>query len=219
MRTAFWINGWEIRHLQSDLVEHLFALTDDDAVLQCIGADGSGGVGDLLAVQRDAALLHQCTGGAVGGAQTRSNQQAQHTNGTVGQLILEAIAGSAMLSLLGAWFWVIMKWFGFIVPKAFNLAKSFWQAWTSLSLIGLYFKCVGFIVILMLPISAGFSTYMPLFSLAMAFADKELTFLPTMGLSLLSFLVVAALTLVDVCKLRGTTVLDTVKQFLSARKR
>lgn len=140
-------------------------------------------------------------------------------DGTVGQLILEAIASSAMLSLLGAWFWVIMKWFGFIVPKAFNLAKSFWQAWTSFSLIGLYFKCVGFIVILMLPISAGFSTYMPLFSLAMAFAGEELTFLPTMGLSLLSFLVVAALTLVDVCKLRGTTVLDTVKQFLSARKR
>ena len=139
-------------------------------------------------------------------------------DGSFGQLILSAIAGSAMISLLGAWVWGIMKWFGFIVPKAFGWAKAVWQAWIPLTFFGVYLKCVAFVVILMLPISAGFSSYMPLFSLALKFAENELTVLPVLGLSLLSVLMVAGLTLLDVCKIRGESVKETVKRFIASRK-
>lgn len=139
-------------------------------------------------------------------------------DGSFGHVILSAIAGGNMLSLLGAWLWGIIKWFGFMVPKAFGWAKAVWNAWIPLTFFGVYLKCVAFIVILMLPISAGFSSYMPLFSLALKFAENELTLLPVMGLSLLTIAVIAVLTLLDVCKIRGASVVETVKQFISARK-
>ena len=139
--------------------------------------------------------------------------------GSFGHVILSAIAGGNMISLLGVWIWTIMKWFGFIVPKAFGWAKAVWRAWIPLTFFGVYLKCVAFVVILMLPISAGFSSYMPLFSLALKFAENDLTVLPVMGLSLLSILLVAGLTLLDVCKIRGESVVETVKQFLFSRKR
>ena len=51
---------------------NLLALLDDNALIQRVNGQNSLRVGDLLAVNKDAALLNQLAGLAVGAAQTGS---------------------------------------------------------------------------------------------------------------------------------------------------
>lgn len=138
---------------------------------------------------------------------------------TLGQLITEGIASVGLMLLLGAWFWSIMKWVGFIAPKSLGWAKGFWHAWRPLTFFGLYIKFMIFMVILIAPISIGLATYSPLLSMTFYFADHELTIFHALGLLLLGAVLVAVLTLLDVCKIKGWSVRGTVKQFMDSRKR
>lgn len=130
---------------------------------------------------------------------------------TIGQFIVESIGGIGLMFLLGAWFWIIMKWVVFIAPKSLGWAKSFWRAWHPFTFFGLYIKAMIFVVVLIAPISIGTLTYMPLTSLTFYFADHELTFFLALGLFFLGFAFVAVFTFLDVCKLKGWSVKGAAK--------
>ena len=61
---------------------NLLALLDDDAFIQRVNGQNSLRVGDLLAVDEDAALLDKLAGFTVGAAQTRSDHGGQQADTT-----------------------------------------------------------------------------------------------------------------------------------------
>ena len=62
---------------------NLLALLDDDALVQRVNGQNSLRVGDLLAVDEDAALLDKLAGFTVGAAQTRGDHGGQQADTTV----------------------------------------------------------------------------------------------------------------------------------------
>ena len=62
---------------------NLLALLDDDALVQHINGQNSLRVGDLLAVDEDAALLDKLAGFTVRAAQTRGDHGGQQADTTV----------------------------------------------------------------------------------------------------------------------------------------
>ena len=62
---------------------NFLALLDDDALAQRVNGQNSLRVGDLLAVDEDAALLHKLAGFTVGAAQTRGDHGGQQADTTV----------------------------------------------------------------------------------------------------------------------------------------
>lgn len=140
------------------------------------------------------------------------------SNWTLGQLIVESIASIGLMLLLGAWFWGMMKWVGFIAPKSLGWAKSFWRAWSPLTFFGLYIKVMIFAVVLIAPISAGFASNGLLVSFAFSFAENPLNIFSAFGILLLGVAVVAVLTFLDVCKIKGWSAIATAKTFIASRK-
>ena len=136
----------------------------------------------------------------------------------LGQAIVDAIGGCGLLLMLGAWFWCIMKWVGFIAPKSFRAANAFWRSWIPLTFLGLYLKACGWIMILLLPISAGMASYWPYFSFAMAFGKSDVNFFSALVVLLLGIVSVAIPSFLDICKIRGLAPMAVIRQKLAQFK-
>lgn len=118
------------------------------------------------------------------------------------QAILDAFAGCGEIFLLGAVFWITIKWIGFIAPISFGWAKRFWQSWVPLTWFGLYIKFCIWMIILVAPYSACSMLFSPLLPIGMFLADNLVNPLICLGFFLLGALVVALLGYLDIKKLR-----------------
>ena len=136
----------------------------------------------------------------------------------LGLAILEAFGGTGVIFLLGAFFWILIKWIGFMAPKSFRLAKRFWMTWYPLTFFGLYLKAVLWLIIAIAPCSAITLLFSPLMTVTMHFAEVEIDFLSAMALFLGSGALVAVLAFVDICKLRCTPAAAVMKEKLAFGK-
>jgi hypothetical protein len=132
--------------------------------------------------------------------------------------IWEAIGGSGTIFLLAAFFWGAMKWLGFIAPKSFHIANSFWQLWTPLTFLGVYVKVCIWLIITVVPCEIYFFLLMPLASLSGHFAQVNIDFFSAIGLFLGGAALVTAIGFLDICKLRCVSPIDTIKEVLAAKK-
>lgn len=118
------------------------------------------------------------------------------------QAILDAFAGCGEIFLMGAVFWIMFKWIGFIAPKSFYWGKCFWQGWVPLTWFGLYIKFCIWLCIVVVPCSASTMLFGTLLPIGMFVLDHNHNPLICIGFFLLSALVVALLGYLDVRKLR-----------------
>lgn len=136
----------------------------------------------------------------------------------LGLAILEAFGGTGVIFLLGAFFWILIKWIGFMAPKSFGFAKRFWLTWHPLTFFGLYLKAVLWLIIAVAPCSAITLLFSPLMTVTMYFAEVNIDFLSAMALFIGSGALVVALAFVDICKLRQVSAMAVVKEKLAFGK-
>ncbi len=116
---------------------------------------------------------------------------------------LDSIGGFGLLLLTAAFFWGIMKWLGFSMPRAFRAAKRFWARWIPLTVFGLVLKAYAFIFIVFLPAALGTSLFAPLALLSAYFAKESLNLFSALLLLLAGAAIVVLFSYLDICKLRG----------------
>ena len=106
--------------------------------------------------------------------------------------------------VMGVVILALCKWLGFILPKSFGWANSFWRSWHALTIFGLYLKGCVWVFILLIPVSV-------MTSLISAACFGLVMFLINAGRNIFSVLlylaasggVMAVLVFLDLCKVKG----------------
>lgn len=132
--------------------------------------------------------------------------------------ILEAFAGCGVIFLTGGFFWALVKWIGFIAPKSFGWARSFWYAWVPLTFLGVYLKCALWLIIAIAPCSIFTMLLSPLFSLTLSLAKMDLNFFIAMAMFFGGSAVVLIMGFADICKLRQLSFVAVIRENLAGRK-
>jgi len=133
-------------------------------------------------------------------------------------VVLETLVSFGTLCTVGAWFWGMMKWIGFIAPKSFSLANTMWCSWHVLTIFGLYIKAMVWALCALFPIAACFATFSPMYTVFFSIAKNGINFFNAMGMLILGCNLVVVLGFVDVCKLRRLCAWEEFKRLLAARK-
>lgn len=120
--------------------------------------------------------------------------------------IPEAFGGCAVLFLVGAFFWGLIKWIGWMGKKSFAAARWFLEHWPVFTVIGLVMRLpIAMLIALVPPMLFGL-LFSPLYLLTFHFASEGIGFFTAIALFLASSVLVLGMLIWDIRFLARTKV-------------
>ncbi len=130
----------------------------------------------------------------------------------------KAFINSSMGFIFAAVVWPIWKWVGFILPKSWSWAKSFWQSFEALNLFTLYIKFCIFVVILFLPVSIATGGVSALcFLMVRVMTSIQDTFFNALWVTGIFVVLAVLFAWIDVCTVKQVRFFDSVKSVFSKK--
>lgn len=121
---------------------------------------------------------------------------------TFGDAVINVTVAIGSATMIGAFFWIFVRWVTFIAPKSLGWANGLWENWIPLLVISLVVKAMIWLYILIFPITLSSVMLMPMLWVTMFFAKLENTFSVSLGYQALGVTLLSLVAFQDICELK-----------------